>query len=132
MQSAFNFFASPYGYYVAWFSLSTLALLITRTALGVSPSRPTSSSKDQPSPEFQRFQRKYLIVYLIMMGADWVQGPFVHELYEVHYKYDHATIGKIFIAGFATRYSVAWSLGFPGVGGLFFSSVILLFFNDFN
>ena len=45
------------------------------------------------SPEFLRFQRSYVIVYLIMMAADWLQGPYVYALYKF-YNYGIADIGQ--------------------------------------
>ena len=33
--------------------------------------------------KFGEFQTNYLIAYLLAMFADWLQGPYVYELYEV-------------------------------------------------
>jgi MFS family permease len=51
------------------------------------------------TPEFKAFQRNWLLVYYIVMGADWLQGPYVYALYE-KYGYDKSLIGILFIAGF--------------------------------
>lgn len=51
------------------------------------------------SPEFKAFQQNWLLVYYIVMGADWLQGPYVYALYE-KYGYDKSLIGILFIAGF--------------------------------
>lgn len=53
------------------------------------------------SDDFKKFQRAYLTVYLIMMGADWLQGPYVYELY-VHYNFSSQQIGQLFVVGFGT------------------------------
>eukprot|EP01083_Nonionella_stella_P116565 346403_1 len=50
---------------------------------------------------FKSFQRHYLVVYLIMMCADWLQGPYVYALY-AHYGFSEGDIGKLFSVGFAT------------------------------
>ncbi len=36
-----------------------------------------------------------------MMGADWLQGPYVYALYK-HYGYGIADIGMLFIVGFGS------------------------------
>lgn len=56
---------------------------------------PTSSS------EFQSFQRNFLLVYLVMMAADWLQGPYVYKLY-AHYGFSREDNGILFIAGFGS------------------------------
>lgn len=42
-----------------------------------------------------------MIVYLIMMSADWLQGPYVYALYKF-YNYGIADIGMLFIVGFGS------------------------------
>jgi hypothetical protein len=46
------------------------------------------SSSSRPaavlSPEYLRFRRSYVLVYLIMMAADWMQGPYVYALYKYY------------------------------------------------
>ena len=34
----------------------------------------------KPAAGFVGFQTNYLCVYLLMMGADWLQGPYVYAL----------------------------------------------------
>lgn len=53
------------------------------------------------SDDFKKFQRSYLTVYLIMMGADWLQGPYVYQLYK-HYNFTTEQIGQLFVVGFGT------------------------------
>lgn len=53
------------------------------------------------SPEFRKFQNNFITVFLIMMCADWMQGPYVYELY-ASYGFDKATIGYLFVAGFGS------------------------------
>ncbi|CAF0937751.1 unnamed protein product [Brachionus calyciflorus] len=58
----------------------------------------TSKVNDQ---NFSRFQRVYLIVYLLAMMGDWLQGPHVYALYE-SYNMDKHQIEILFIAGFGS------------------------------
>ena len=50
---------------------------------------------------FKRFQREFLIVFLTMMAADWMQGPYVYALYQ-HYGFSRTDNGILFIAGFGS------------------------------
>ena len=65
------------------------------------------------SPEFRKFQNNFITVFLIMMCADWMQGPYVYELYasygfdKVYFNFStrylsEATIGYLFVAGFGS------------------------------
>lgn len=51
--------------------------------------------------DFAAFQRNYLLVYLLAVASDWLQGPYVYALYS-SYGYDKAAIGQLFIAGFGS------------------------------
>ena len=61
-----------------------------------------SSSKKKlqkaSSTSFRWFQLQYLSVYLIVMLADWLQGPCMYELY-TSYGVD---VGLLFVTGFAS------------------------------
>ncbi|RNA12370.1 molybdate-anion transporter-like isoform X2 [Brachionus plicatilis] len=50
---------------------------------------------------FNKFQRLYLVVYLLAMMGDWLQGPHVYALYE-SYKMTKHQIEILFIAGFGS------------------------------
>lgn len=60
-----------------------------------------SSSGPSRSPEFKAFQLNYLIVYLLAIASDWLQGPYVYALY-TDYGYGKKEIGQLFIAGFGS------------------------------
>ena len=66
-------------------------------------SNSSESTSDAPTvvPAFKSFQRNYLLVYLLAIGADWLQGPYVYALY-TQYGYDKKAIGQLFIAGFGS------------------------------
>jgi hypothetical protein len=48
---------------------------------------------------FASFQRNYLLVYALVVGADWLQGIFVSAIYQC-YGYDETFRSRFFIAGF--------------------------------
>ncbi|OSX68441.1 hypothetical protein BU14_2793s0001, partial [Porphyra umbilicalis] len=47
-----------------------------------------------------RFRANYLTVYLLAMGADWLQGPYVYALY-ASYGFDRRAIARLYVIGFA-------------------------------
>jgi len=53
------------------------------------------------SVQFKKFRNNYLVVYLIMTGADWIQGAYVYALYE-HYGFERGEIGQLFVCGFGS------------------------------
>lgn len=74
-----------------WDSGSQTAMKSTADGNKTSPSHQYKS--------YQMFRNNYLLVYLAMMMADWLQGPYVYALYK-SYNYDIDQIGVLFIAGF--------------------------------
>jgi hypothetical protein len=52
-------------------------------------------------PQYLKFQQVYLIVYLLAVAGDWLQGPHVYALYESYGIQKHE-IEILFIAGFGS------------------------------
>jgi len=77
------------------------AIVVQCVFFSDSYSSSSSSSIPPPTSAFRRFQRSYLLVYLLMMSADWLQGPYVYALYQ-HYGFDIGQIGVLFIVGFGS------------------------------
>ncbi|CEL98527.1 unnamed protein product [Vitrella brassicaformis CCMP3155] len=61
-------------------------------------------------PKFPRFQVNFLLVYLLAMFADWLQGPYVYVLYE-RMGYDMRMIGYLFVVGFASSALAGMAVG---------------------
>lgn len=82
-------------YYLGFFMVLLVALVIIR--------RLTYRERDAQivTGEFKKFQRNYVVVYMLMMGADWIQGPLVYALYKT-YGYTIGQIGVLFIAGYGS------------------------------
>jgi MFS transporter, MFS domain-containing protein family, molybdate-anion transporter len=80
--------------YLGWFFglAAACALIYYRTY---------ASTAVAATPEFRRFQRNFLVVYLIMLMADWLQGPYVYALYQ-QYGFSKGDIGILFIVGFGS------------------------------
>lgn len=60
-----------------------------------------TDTAENRSGDFKKFQNNYILVFLVMMCADWMQGPYVYELYS-SYGFDKGTIGNLFVAGFGS------------------------------
>ncbi|KAI8781506.1 molybdate-anion transporter [Biomphalaria glabrata] len=59
---------------------------------------------------FSVFQRTYLVVYLLAMAGDWLQGPHVYALYE-SYGMSTDQIDILFVAGFGSSMVVGTIVG---------------------
>ncbi|KAI9264113.1 hypothetical protein BDA99DRAFT_508441 [Phascolomyces articulosus] len=66
----------------------------------------------QQSKRFQSLQYRYLSVYLVVMGADWLQGPYLYKLYQ-SYGFDLVQIAFLFLTGF-----VSGAIGGTAAGSL--------------
>lgn len=59
---------------------------------------------------FQQFQKTYLVVYLLAMMGDWLQGPHVYALYASYGMTTHQ-IEILFVAGFGSSMIVGTVVG---------------------
>jgi len=88
------------------FTFTFGAATFVAVALGLLQFGSSSQSKDASSTisetlPFRSFRNNYVLVYLIMTGADWVQGAYVYALYE-HYGFERGDIGLLFVCGFGS------------------------------
>ncbi|KAK9703573.1 hypothetical protein K7432_010656 [Basidiobolus ranarum] len=51
--------------------------------------------------KYRSFRNKYLIVYCLVMGGDWLQGPYIYALYKSHGLNMHY-ISLLFMTGYLT------------------------------
>ena len=80
-------------YWSSFVASSVLCLLLQLYARSEDKKAVTKNSdagKTPASQRFSAFQRNYILVYLLAMFADWLQGPYVYELY-VSYGFDQDT-----------------------------------------
>ncbi|PCH34970.1 DUF791-domain-containing protein [Wolfiporia cocos MD-104 SS10] len=47
-----------------------------------------------------KLTRQYLTVYAIVMGADWLQGPYIYSLYREEYAFPERLVAAFFVTGF--------------------------------
>jgi MFS family permease len=59
---------------------------------------------DGPNPrskaEATKFTRLFLVVYMLVMGADWLQGPYVYALYKHEFGFSERVVAALFTTGF--------------------------------
>ena len=88
--------------------------LICCAMLYVSKSKEDKSSGSNATSEklarFSAFQTNYLFVFVLAKFADWMQGPYVYELY-VSYGFNQQEIAELFVAGFASSMVVGTFVG---------------------
>jgi MFS transporter, MFS domain-containing protein family, molybdate-anion transporter len=91
----------------AWASRTFLVLVGVTSVVGFAQKRLDASNSnqnadEQPSgerlKEFRAFQRQYLIVYTIVMMADWLQGTNMYTLYQSY----NVDISTLFVTGFTS------------------------------
>jgi MFS transporter, MFS domain-containing protein family, molybdate-anion transporter len=70
----------------------------------------SSSASADEIASLRKFRVSYISVYLMMMFADWLQGPYVYALYE-WYGYSRTEIGHLFIAGFMSSMALGTFVG---------------------
>ncbi|CAM9137520.1 unnamed protein product, partial [Ectocarpus fasciculatus] len=61
----------------------------------------TKTQATAVNAKFSAFQKSYLFVFLLAMFADWLQGPYVYELY-VSYGFSQSEIAELFVMGFGS------------------------------
>jgi len=82
-------------YYIFWFALlAGLVYYVRKKAKSV-------QDKTVVTEDFKRFQRSYVVIFLILTAADWMQGPYLYALYS-SYGHSAKSIGRLFILGFGT------------------------------
>lgn len=84
--------ASVYNVLLASLSLGCAAL--AKRQYGAMRNVPTTA-------EFERFQKVFLLVYVLATSPDWLQGPYLYKLY-AFYGFSKGEIGFLFVAGFCS------------------------------
>lgn len=87
---------------IAYISLIALVSAALVLYLKVVP-----SGKSIDNPAFVTFQRKYFVVYLVALFAEWLQNPYLYRIYS-QYGYIDTQIAIIYVCGFVS--SVVFSM----------------------
>eukprot|EP01102_Stenamoeba_stenopodia_P018053 TRINITY_DN6570_c0_g1_i1.p1 TRINITY_DN6570_c0_g1~~TRINITY_DN6570_c0_g1_i1.p1 ORF type:complete len:433 (+),score=62.68 TRINITY_DN6570_c0_g1_i1:186-1484(+) len=59
----------------------------------------TQRKQTEPTELFKKLQRRYILIFLVSTGADWIQGPYIYALYET-YGLSKSDIAVLFLSGF--------------------------------
>ena len=70
----------------------------------------TTETSNAANARFYSFQRNYLFVFLLAMFSDWLQGPYVYELY-VSYGFNQQQIAELFVCCFGSSMIVGTFVG---------------------
>mmetsp|Transcript_26960 Transcript_26960/g.40502 ORF Transcript_26960/g.40502 Transcript_26960/m.40502 type:complete len:510 (+) Transcript_26960:218-1747(+) len=88
-------------------STSTSTLTSTDTTTTNTTTTTSTTNQDQLKRKFDKFRTKYIIVYLIIMLADWMQGTHMYTLYLSY----NVNISALFLTGFLSGAIFAPFLG---------------------
>ncbi|RYD69104.1 MAG: MFS transporter, partial [Verrucomicrobiaceae bacterium] len=93
-------------YWGSFFITALLCFVLQMVAR--SPAK--SSASVTTNARFSSFQFNYILVYLLAMFSDWLQGPYVYELYD-SYGFSKEQIAELFVCGFASSMIVGTFVG---------------------
>ncbi|KAL1872027.1 hypothetical protein VTK73DRAFT_1695 [Phialemonium thermophilum] len=62
--------------------------------------------------EAKRFRYTFLRVYLLVMGAEWLQGPYLYTLLRDEKALDESTVASLYVVGYAAAAASALCAGF--------------------
>lgn len=103
---------------LALLSCSALAIVFTSPCRSSShPPQPSPSPSDLPADEphstlaRRKLKATYLVVYALVMFADWLQGSYIFSLYHEQYGLSLHLVSLLFVLGFATAAVAAFGVG---------------------
>jgi hypothetical protein len=63
--------------------------------------QPSTAEELQYAAMVKRFQYTWLAIYYVVVGGDWLMGPYLYALYEQH-GYTRADMALFYLVGFAS------------------------------
>ena len=84
-----------------------IGLQMTSRASGTSPKMTSNATL---YTKFRSFQTNYLVIFMLAMFSDWLQGPYVYELY-VSYGFTQSEIAELFVCGFGSSMIIGTIVG---------------------
>ncbi len=97
-------------YWGSFFIAAAICVILQVVSRYSSGSSNNGSTKSAAPAAFFSFQTNYLIVFLLAMFSDWLQGPYVYELY-VSYGFSQQQIAELFVCGFGSSMIVGTFVG---------------------
>mmetsp|Transcript_10518 Transcript_10518/g.11339 ORF Transcript_10518/g.11339 Transcript_10518/m.11339 type:complete len:455 (+) Transcript_10518:69-1433(+) len=93
-----------------WNSFVWAAILCIGLQIFARSNAKKATNINQNATKLLNFQVNYIIVFLLAMFSDWLQGPYVYELY-VSYGFNQVEIAELFVCGFASSMIVGTFIG---------------------
>ncbi|ORY62637.1 uncharacterized protein BCR38DRAFT_486899 [Pseudomassariella vexata] len=88
------------------------ALLLACQPTRMEKSKPESGSPKRAKPKtFKNPQADYYYVYALVMGADWLQGPYLYSLYKDEHGVSSSVVFALFTTGFLSGGLSAYFVG---------------------
>mmetsp|Transcript_6149 Transcript_6149/g.6343 ORF Transcript_6149/g.6343 Transcript_6149/m.6343 type:complete len:466 (-) Transcript_6149:386-1783(-) len=97
-------------YWGSFFACTLLCIALQILARSSFAGGQKSGNAALANPRFNPFQRTYLFVFILAMFSDWLQGPYVYELY-VSYGFSQQQIAELFVCGFGSSMIVGTFVG---------------------
>eukprot|EP01038_Epipyxis_sp_PR26KG_P015765 gene15765-21347_t len=93
-----------------WYSFLLCGFICVALQFYTRVIQPKSTSTSPTNSKFAYFQFNYLTVFMLAMFSDWLQGPYVYELY-VSYGFNQQQIAELFVCGFGSSMIVGTFVG---------------------
>ena len=105
-----NSFALQLTYFGSFAICSGLSIYLLLAARKGNTNSANEVDTVEENPKFRNFQLNYLFVFTVAMFSDWLQGPYVYELY-VSYGFNQQEIAELFVCGFGSSMIVGTFVG---------------------
>ncbi|KAI8623678.1 MFS general substrate transporter [Xylariaceae sp. FL1651] len=103
---------------IYWIGLLVLVPLVAifagrETILATIRGRPTEKPALKPlDGDAKKFRRTFFQVYLLVMGSEWLQGPFMYSLFRNEKNLDEATVATLYISTYVAAAASAFFTGY--------------------
>ncbi|KAH8886939.1 MFS general substrate transporter [Thozetella sp. PMI_491] len=71
-----------------------------------------ATGRQKKDEEGRKFRRMFLEVYLLVMGSEWLQGPYLYSLLRDEKNLDEATVASMYVTGYIGAAVAALGTGF--------------------
>ncbi|KAI1752627.1 hypothetical protein F4782DRAFT_540285 [Xylaria castorea] len=102
-------------YWIGLLVLTPLVAIVAGHKTILSWLRGTSVEKREPNPlddDAREFQRTFLRVYLLVIGSEWLQNPFMYSLFRNEKTLDEGTVSTLYISTYASAAVSAFFTGY--------------------
>ncbi|EJF56799.1 hypothetical protein DICSQDRAFT_140930 [Dichomitus squalens LYAD-421 SS1] len=87
---------------VIFVAASVVFFVVEKNFLRKTSSQGNSAERNAPPSVVSGLSKRYLFVYTIIMGADWLQGPYIYSVYREQHGLPERLVALLFVLGFLT------------------------------